>query len=225
LSMRWMGLIQSRSLTTTFDAASPQRQALIWLLHDDYTRTTIFDDDERVIQRFALATFWFALAVRYDTLRSWLVPTSECEWGSLSCNDQSMVDALNGGYSISLGGNVPPEIALLSSLESFVGSYSDLEGTIPTHFGRLTLLTRLWLDYNSLEGPIPSEIGLMTKLTSLLIVGTGVNGTIPTEIGVLVSLRQLDLSNNDLSGPIPSEIANLANLTSFAYEENNLTLE
>uniref|UniRef100_A0A7S1YD40 Disease resistance R13L4/SHOC-2-like LRR domain-containing protein n=2 Tax=Grammatophora oceanica TaxID=210454 RepID=A0A7S1YD40_9STRA len=199
------------------DSTSPQRQALDWMLGDSYSLEELKNDgDDRIVQRFALAVFYYSTngptSWDLENRDGWLLSSTECDWGERSfgpdveCSNNNVVDRISL-WSDGLSGTIPREIGLLSSL-TFLGlSRNNLEGTIPTEFGLLSSLTSLLLYVNILEGTIPSEIGLLTSLTGLYLYNNAnLSGRVPTELANLSNLEELYLYNTQLTGSIQSDL-------------------
>lgn len=224
---------------------SPQTQALIWV-----TRNVIDTESfERDVQRFALATLYFALDGPNSSLAGkWLTTLDqhECTWKGVVCSSNSVV-ALRLSGEDQLRGFVPPEIGLLTALTTLViTDVLELELGLPTEVGYLRQLSSLELVSNSLNGGIPSELGHLVLLTSLDLSKNRLEGTIPSEVSNLSFLQLLRLSENELGGPllslshlnelrilnlsgnhlvgtIPVEVTALKRLESLHLAENQLT--
>ena len=78
------------------DESSPQYRAAAWVANDVSTDKNIGSDD-RVIRRFALATFYFATngdewfvcgreSTSCDVSRQWLTGANECDWYAIGCD-------------------------------------------------------------------------------------------------------------------------------------------
>ena len=228
-------LIQSRSPATSFvNSSSAQSRALDWMLSDPYTLPL---EDARLVQRFALATFWYsthgATWSTDDTNHSrvgWLEPVHECDWDELgdgrtdlTCNSNKEVIQMNFRYADNLSGHLPAEIGLLSQLAVLGVVRAALSGTIPTEVALLTGLSWLNLHSNKLSGSIPTELGLLTKLSALYLDDNTLIGSIPTELGLLSELLMLGTSANTLTGTVPTEVGLLSKLSTLHLEDNTLT--
>jgi hypothetical protein len=99
--------------------STPQNRALNWLAGnanlDSYS-------NERKIQRYSLATFYFATnGDDWVQNTGWLSDSDECVWynrdgdWSSFCSDNGLVEALFL-WNNNLNGTIPPEIALVTSL-------------------------------------------------------------------------------------------------------------
>ena len=100
--------------------SSPQNRAAQWLAGnvnlDSYS-------DERKIQRYALATFYYSTnGPSWDSFGSWLTDASECsQWGSyVGCSEFSVILFQ---INIVLEGTIPNEIGLLSHLGEYFVVY------------------------------------------------------------------------------------------------------
>jgi hypothetical protein len=147
---------------------SAQHDALSWLANDTFQG---YYTDEKLIQRYSLATLFFSTNGRnwYNT-SMWLDDGDECDrwWqptGGILCN------SLNGSVvSLGLGSNnllgtIPPEIGLLKSLVSLGLSQNDLTESIPTEIAELVRSRR-------------SSCGIM----SCAIASSHISGIIPVDV-------------------------------------------
>eukprot|EP00980_Cylindrotheca_fusiformis_P023939 scaffold11230_cov109-Cylindrotheca_fusiformis.AAC.1 len=229
--------------------STPQYRALEWLTYHDSRNLTIQDDSIELLERFSLATLYFARG-EYGDGKEWLSSQSHCTWHwRTTCDENGRVVYLNfydeqvpywtdgvfrlppeiGNFrnarSVDFMGNlwegsIPTEIGLLTSVTSLTLSYNHFEGTLPTEILNLNDLNYLSVGSNQLVGTIPSEIGEMKQLQYLDFLENTVSGTLPTEIGKMKQLAHLDLRENNLSGTIPSEIGHLQQLTHLRLSRN-----
>lgn len=253
---------------------TPQNAALHWLAEDDapYRAAQPWNDEQqrqdRTRQRFVLAVVYFSLngdgwqsCHRYDptcsatagTIHSWLTATNECTWNMIRCDEHGRVTAWVTAFDVSqrvdserdLTGTVPPELALLTSMQtinirnkpvqgpilSYLSSMANLTvvrlhdclfaGTIPTDFAtRHPALMELDLSGNALSGPIHANLGEMSTVKVLDLNDNAFSGSIPSTIGSMQALTRLDLGMNNLTGTIPLEVYDLTNL-SVLYLGNN----
>ncbi len=138
--------------------------------------------------------------------------------------DLSYLETLNLG-SNQLTGEIPPELGDLSYLERLQLSGNSLTGAIPPELGGLSYLLYLFLLYNSLTGEIPPELGNLSNLERLELVGNSLTGAIPPELGSLSNLEVLVLDDNSLTGEIPPELGSLSDLEYMSVMDNRLTGE
>ena len=201
---------------------APPTLAFHWLIDDDApfwetlwnsTNTTDADIREtRILQRYGLAIFYFAL--RGDDWyqnTEWLEPgVDECLWHSsfdTPCHDQDpdrtwlFVDvALD---SNNLRGTVPPEVfPLLPNLRVFDVAHNSVTGTIPSELGIATDLLLLNVMDNHITGPLPA---LPSKLMMVNLAENQLTGTLPAiALGQMTSLFDWNVTDNAFRGPIPS---------------------
>ncbi|CAB9527966.1 LRR receptor-like serine threonine-protein kinase [Seminavis robusta] len=181
--------------TALEDTGTPQAQAFQWLLDDpavtNYT-------NERLIQRFALATLFLATDgpgwLKND---GWLNYTMhECQWET------------GDAYALALFASVE----LLLFLEDRE-PYSADNVTVPCDTA--DRYSHLWLNQNLLEGEIPLEMYLLTNLKSIALGINHIKGTISSHVGYLSNLEAFGFVGVDLTGTIPTEIGLLSNLIEF----------
>jgi len=203
---------------TDAEVLSPQAEAFSWLLEDENLVSLETYTDERILQRYALAVFYFAL--RGD---EWLQRDNWTNHDSHECDWFNLKGELGSTYEDYQKIRTPCEQG-----ES----------------GEDLVIRHLWLDSNNLNGTLPRE--LFTMLTSLKTLSlafnlyddqhtvlydetdesevaalfvrdmyprtTGFSGTIPTEIALLTELEALALYANGLSGNIPTEVGQLSSM-------------
>ena len=125
---------------------------------------------------------------------------------------------------------LPPELALLPSLEMIVLEGAGLVNTSLADFVPATALealvnfTALQLPHNNLMGSLPEimeEDSLWAQLTILNLEGNELGGSIPPSIGWMTDLTSLSLGGNTMTGALPSELGLLEKLTSLRIADNN----
>ncbi|KAH7289156.1 hypothetical protein KP509_31G060800 [Ceratopteris richardii] len=109
--------------------------------------------------------------------------------------------------SSNLAGNISPDIADCSDLQTLDLSSNSISGPIPDSIGNLTNLVTLNLSSNSLSGTIPVGLSACQYLNVLDLHKNKLLGSIPGELGLLTRLKTLDLSYNKLTGQIPSSLS------------------
>ncbi|KAL6646570.1 hypothetical protein ACP70R_018178 [Stipagrostis hirtigluma subsp. patula] len=103
--------------------------------------------------------------------------------------------------------------------------YNSITGNMPNQMAHLTSLVVLDISENRLTGAIPPEVGRLSNLSTLDLSGNNLSGHVPSEIGMLANLVNLDLSSNKLDGDITEKhFARLANLESLYLSENKLRI-
>lgn len=125
------------SLQTT---GTPQNLALNWLTNDTFQG---YHTDEKLLQRYALATLYFATnGESWFNNTMWLDSGDECDrwWqliGGLSCESPTGGLTSLGLPKNNLSGSLPPEVFILTSLEGLSLSQNDFRSTIPSEIGNL----------------------------------------------------------------------------------------
>lgn len=97
-------------------------------------------------------------------------------------------------------------------------SGKNLTGEIPSEIAELTSLVELQLNNNSLTGYIP-DLSALSKLTVLHLENSKLKGTLPTFLANLPRLRELYVQNNQLGGQIPKALLKKQNMI-FWYSGN-----
>ncbi|KAF8075518.1 hypothetical protein N665_1089s0011 [Sinapis alba] len=125
--------------------------------------------------------------------------------------------------SISLSGELPPELAKLQHLQKIAFCRNYLSGSIPMEWASLPNLTFISVCANRLSGPLPPGLQNFKSLTFLGVEANQFSGPIPDELGNLTSLTGLELASNHFTGTLPSSLARLVNLKKFRISDNNFT--
>ncbi|CAJ1946816.1 unnamed protein product [Cylindrotheca closterium] len=223
---------------TVEDLSPAQFNATLWVVDEDSFE---WNEPNELLERHALATFYFATG-NTNTTPEWLASDiSHCEWEFVSCNENGSVLSLQLEFK-GLQGSLPAEIGRLSSLEELLLPGNRLNGQLPTELYSLTMLTWLNIGGNMLSGSL-DNIGQLTRLRGLLcdgnrfqsipnemaklqflevlkFIGSGLNSTIPANLPS--SLTSLNLANNKLQGSIPF-LSALSNLQDLTLSYNNLS--
>lgn len=228
---------------------SSQAMAYQWLLEDS---PLPFYTNERIMQRFALVTFYYATnGDSWFNNTFWLNhDTHECDWYSLSSPafmiemlDMDVNSALFANneagscegtdtyrhlwiFDNGLAGIIPDELWLLTTLTSMALQNNDALSTGGRAFGIRNLVKLEILDLRFIDfgGSLPSEIGECRNLTKISITGANLQGTIPTQIGNLKKLKVISLDDNpSITGILPSELGLLGDsLQSFSFGGTSL---
>ena len=227
------------------DEMSAQSLALKWMKEQDISSLT----EEKWLQRFSLATFYYAAVngevnvtdsndTRSDfDMGNWInADIDECLWNEgLLCNKDQLLTQVSLRDQ-KLRGSIPQEVGLWKRLLSLdLGSNPLLKGIIPSTIGLLTTLQGLDLHSCDLEGGLPSELGLLDNLVWLTLASqtgegevqssraTGdrkLSSTLPTELGRLTKLEHMRLESNNIRGQIPTQLGNLGQLRTLVLREN-----
>ena len=223
------------------DEISAQHFGFEWLASD--TSPGEWEDDV-ILERYALATLFYATdGNKWATVTDFLLPFSHCAWDGVVCDLDDRPVALNL-VAENLGGTLPAEIGLLTSLTSMNLIGNTMVGSLPSEIGFLTDLKSLHLGgqapeggvdgrfledglpssfQNNFLGTIPTSIGLMTSLQSLDLQEMSLRGPIPSEMQFLTKLETCKLHRNLLDGPVPLQLGSLTSLQTLSLENNFLS--
>jgi hypothetical protein len=194
---------------------SPQSKALDWLANQDPSQIGI--EDEFMLQRYAVAVFFFATLgdgaapdSEWTMQENWMTGKGYCSWYGVECiGDQTSFDGnadiINLNLtSNSLEGNIQAEIRAFTKLEGLDLSSNNIYGTIPIELTEMNFLRFVSLNDNNLQGPVPEEFGGMTNLRQLNLGQNSLTGKIPSSLNQATNLRALSLERSSLQGSIPS---------------------
>ena len=200
------------------DIGSPQYQAALWSVNEDLYPTSGFADPS-FVQRFALATFYFAtigdLWVKCDRndeacaasgeVTAWLSNNDECTWDGLECGVNGvsvnrMVFCKLSMYIV----RIQPNGKLTIPFSAPEISSPNIAGTLPHELIFLTGLQILSLEENIIGGSIPEGWSVMSNLRSVRLADNRLSGTFPEHLlANNPNLSILRLGNNTFYGTLP----------------------
>lgn len=214
------------------DENSPQYRAAKFILDDPYT--ALITTSERLSDRYASATFYFATeGENWNSCyfgdadcdgEQWL-DDDVCDWYAVSCDDDGRVASylFANAEGNGLIGTLPIEMKLLTAMTDLVIVNNTITGTLPEAFGEdATSLRSLLLPDNELTGNIPRNYLGASPLEFVHLGNNGFSGPIPTSIGNSAYLQQLDLSGNSMTGTISEEIGGYEVLEALSLANNEL---
>ena len=164
---------------TTLDLpGTAQNYALRWLTDEDPAKLS--DDDDALLQRYALATFYFSTYVYAEIVDAQSGDTTSGGW---TYGDYWMSEK---GICMWFGISCTPHLK---------------EGVEEVHYNENSDVLRLNLTDNNIRGVIPSELSALENLVSLDLGNNKLQGTVPKSISTMVELRKLEpvLGSNHLS--------------------------
>jgi Leucine-rich repeat (LRR) protein len=208
------------------DPTSPQLRAVSWMSSFDQIEYMAKED---FAQRYALVVIYFSFnGEGWTDQEQWLDPTlHECKWSEgIFCEYDATETLVVTGFDATknnLQGNIPKEIGLLTSIQTFRIPKNNVGGTIPFSIGNLPLLSAVDLSSNTIEGTIPSTIGGAGNLVLLDFSENNLNSTIPIELYTLKFLRILKMQSNKLSGRLNERVNDLQALVNIDLSNNQLT--
>lgn len=234
-----LGLPEAHS-TMLDSPESPQARALNWVAaSEEYDN---YDDDQR-LQRYALASFFYATyAVRnayvtqqvpWTTAEKWLSEEHECEWEGITCSPSPSDSGNRVVTQIQLeehriSGTVPLDLVLLrESLTSILltNNLIFMEGDALEVFGYLENLETLMLADNYIveRNGLPHSLRNLSKLKKLILSYNLLQGAIPPNyFKNLHKLSHLEVESNYLSGPLPASIYDMEQLVYLYVRRNDL---
>uniref|UniRef100_A0A7S4JQG1 Leucine-rich repeat-containing N-terminal plant-type domain-containing protein n=1 Tax=Odontella aurita TaxID=265563 RepID=A0A7S4JQG1_9STRA len=216
----------STSPASLEDTASPQYEALMWVTEKDDRQVNWRDDMTSLVQRFVLATIYFATGGdAWDRKFTFLSADHECTWGNVFdtafCGDGANIETISLGYN-NLNGSIPEELGLLKSLKVITLSGNHLTGHLPTSIRNLINLEVLSLHANDLSGSLPFGKENLRLQDLDVSSNFGFTGTIPREMFSYANLSSIDLQFNSFSGVFPpSDIGNLMKLKKVRVGANS----
>ena len=196
------------------DPKSPHHKALNWIVNDDTMQ--LQPDDVNLVQRFLLATFYFATHEEDD----WLSCNAPVEGEDQFCffkklemvepavyRDVPWVRWLSEPHECLWAGVFCDELDQVRTIELQGQMISSM---LPVELAYLPFLQGINLSWNYLEGPIPAEYGDMKYLLTLELHYNSLTGTVPGDWPNAKNLQLLNLGNNELTGTYRFAISNPA---------------
>jgi Leucine-rich repeat (LRR) protein len=188
--------------------------AVSWLVADDPLQLGAQSsaDQFRLIQRYALAAFWFSSTNKWNEETGWLQEPDECTWFGVSC-EQRIVngESVNVVTSLALPSNninsyIIPDLALLESIATWDLSDNKVQGDLTDFaFDRMTNITSVIFQANNVTGDLSSFAKKLSPTIKVLnLENNQVSGSIPDEFEDFTALTELNLASNALSGAINS---------------------
>ena len=233
------------------DPKSDAHRAIHWLVHDDPLPISLSQQQPQslspaLLQRFSLATFYFAMHPVTTTTGSvwkqehnWMSDKSVCDWHGVHCE---LVDASDWFDTAALAGMVLLEDATSDNQKTNVEvkqkqdtqgpvmevvrielSNNNMQGTVPPELQFVSQLMSLDLSHNRLTGKLPQDdsLGHFRRLTNLRLEHNQLTGSLPEALGDNLILKELRLDHNSLKGSIPEHMAhNLRNLQHWSLAHN-----
>jgi hypothetical protein len=235
----------------TKEKESAEYKAMKWIIDNDplsldpTNQST--QNTNRITQRFALATLFFAsLNEQWSKTTNWL-NKDECTWYGVTCEENTLVTQINMTAN-TVAGTLSNEIARLSHLKELILKDNMFEGSIPSTIGTMSRLRVLDLRYNAIRGrldelelsnmmelevldlreneilgSLPKSLYSLTRLKVVNLEANTIMGTLSTLIGKLTNLERLVLKMNSFIGSLPTQIGTLRSMKTFdiSYNEFN----
>lgn len=231
-------LLEGVSASKVFlSSDSPEFHALRWISYSD-SGSALPPDDPMVLQRYALAVFFYASYLEFQTVAGaqapiendvdnqyegvpnpgwtrkdyWLTDKGVCSWYGVECPPREV----NGVMVTRYDDNVPIVGLNLTSNRMY--------GTMPPEFKGLdSSLEYIDFSNNRMHGKMPREMGGLYALKQLFLSRNDMTGQLPAELGFMESVEEVRLGFNKFSGTIPSELSRLYSVRSIALDHNAFT--
>ncbi|CAB9509903.1 LRR receptor-like serine threonine-protein kinase [Seminavis robusta] len=206
----WLSLFpESTASTILQDSRSPQSMAFEWLMEEIDILQNLTAG--RAVQRFVLATFYFA-----NSEEQWLFSDN---WLNHSVHECLWYSSLEDYYFF-FGADTVFPLDHISPCEQDPAGYLE-DGILYQGDG---IIKHFWLSLNGLMGSgIPPELYLLTELRSLALDGWNLTSTIPEELSGLPSLEFISMIDCGLFGSIPEALGSLSKLGVLYFLYNSLT--
>mmetsp|Transcript_35168 Transcript_35168/g.53193 ORF Transcript_35168/g.53193 Transcript_35168/m.53193 type:complete len:878 (-) Transcript_35168:788-3421(-) len=146
---------------------TPQHTAMMWIIDTDAQQ--LDENDPHLLQRYILAALYFATGGSAWSYPSWLSKdVRECDYPGVKCSENGDITALSLSAS-NLSGQIPKDLAHLTSMKSLDLSSNDLDGEIPSQFSMLVNLEKLLLQDNDITGNVPDALCNSPPSTQILV--------------------------------------------------------
>ncbi|KAJ9680172.1 hypothetical protein PVL29_019460 [Vitis rotundifolia] len=109
-------------------------------------------------------------------------------------------------FDLFLSGEIPENVSLIPTLETFTIFSNQLSGVLPPAFGLHSELRHFEVSKNKLSGELPQHLCARGALLGVVASNNNLSGEVPNSLGNCTSLLTIQLSNNRFSGEIPSGI-------------------
>ncbi|GKZ00680.1 hypothetical protein MPSEU_001020100 [Mayamaea pseudoterrestris] len=199
------------------DADTPQSKAVDWLAQYDLLVRPVptkLHSRQRFVQRYALATLYYALSGQQWTKNhKFLSSEDECGWfDEAPVNDYVSQTA---AFGVTCDTNL--------AVQSLYVPDNNLQGSLPSELRFLSNLDMIALPNNAIRGTIPRELRSWSNLVYIDLKYNRISGMLPSWIGDLSNLEVLGLSNNEFAGGVPPNFGSLGRLKTLALDDNALT--
>lgn len=201
------------------DPFTPQAQALDWITNLDTLQVCPDDTSCQPLQRYILATFYFA--------------TNGGAWDQCNAPDDfsdaaSIREANNNCDRVVTPFAVPNQRVGDQSTDAWLTPSNECEWGGIACWGADTPNLNLCIDQLDFEndgiaGTLVNELGALDTIRFFILEQGGITGTIPTTFGLLERLLILDLDFNNVQGQLPNELYGLSSLQQLDLNDNMLS--
>ncbi|RVW20802.1 Receptor-like protein kinase HSL1 [Vitis vinifera] len=120
-------------------------------------------------------------------------------------------------------GEIPANISLIPTLETFKVFSNQLSGVLPPAFGLHSELKFFEIFENKLSGELPQHLCARGTLLGVIASNNNLSGEVPKSLGNCRSLLTIQVSNNRFSGEIPSGIWTSPDMVSVMLAGNSFS--
>jgi Leucine-rich repeat (LRR) protein len=231
-------LIAYQQIYVAFDPFDQNAaRALSWLAADvgDNSLSNLEDQDYDILQRYALATFYYATNDKepdsWFNAGGWMTKSPVCDWMGILCNEQQQVQGISLIFN-NLRGSIPIEMAFLADSLTTIDLGSNMiymEGGMFKVFEYLSSLEFLSLDDNLLttDKGLPKAFLELQSLEKLRLSYNLLQGPLDgnSVLEGLRALTHLEIGSNFLTGSMPPSVSELSNLEYFFITRNQMTFD
>ena len=232
-----VGLLPAYTLPKLDLEFTAQSRAFQFLVQDP---NFDFYSEKRLLQRFALATFYYATnGEDWDEGNTtWINQTlHECQWETFMPYGQQYTDGFDYRHTLYKFIDTPcfvPNATHPNIFPNATSSTDDdditclamferkLTGVLPPELALLTSLKLLHFESTTLEGTIPTLLFDMPSLEEVHLTNTVFEDTIPTEFTKLSNLRLLQITGESYFGTLPTELGIFSNMVDFKITDTRI---
>lgn len=192
------------TVSSIYEENTPQKRSFEWLMEDPNWRAY---SDLRLIQRFALATFYFATGGDTDWNTNleaivFISGNSTTTNSTFGWMDHDIHECSWAFRKFRLG-YTPMLKSTCALREDTQGNSQVLE----------LIFESIWFPWTGLVGSIPDELFLLSNLKNIELTGNGgLGGTLSPLIGKLSNLENIALGYNAMTGTLPTEVGKCTQL-------------
>ena len=146
---------------------------------------------------------------------NWMTSSTLSTWHGVATDNEGRVTELDLTRN-QLKGEIPPELADLTTLRCWPSGGNELTGEIPAELGQPRQPGRTVPMGERTDWHDTGRTGQPRHWSQLQVSENQLTGEIPVELGSLANLEELYLWGNELTGTMPAELGSLANLVQTA---------
>lgn len=126
------------------NSCAPQNQALLWIATGLAAGAIDANHPQQLLNRYVLAILFMELGgPTWTNHHGWVTPDPECTWYGISCQQQNITGLSLSNNNVTSQGRIPPELYLLTGLNSLYLAGNSLTGNISSAIAGLRNLGTL----------------------------------------------------------------------------------